>query len=80
MDKNPYRHDSRADKDLYLHDRHADSTAFERLVIILLGGLNQFYGIPTLALGPDVAQSYLWPTSKLLSGILDHDNINKIVE
>ena len=28
------------------------STALERLVITLLGGLNRFYGIPTLALGP----------------------------
>ena len=28
------------------------STALERLVIQLLGGLNRFYGIPTLALGP----------------------------
>ena len=28
------------------------STALERLVITLLGGLNRFCGIPTLALGP----------------------------
>ena len=25
MDKNPYRHDGRADKDPYRHDRRADS-------------------------------------------------------
>ena len=30
------------------------STTLERLVIQLLGGLNRFYGIPTLALGPDM--------------------------
>ena len=29
------------------------STALERSVIPLLGGLNRFYGIPTLTLGPD---------------------------
>ena len=28
------------------------STALERLVIILLGGLNRLYGTPTLVLGP----------------------------
>ena len=32
---------------------HTKSTALERLVIQLLGGLNRFYGIPTLALGLD---------------------------
>ena len=31
------------------------STALERLAITLQGGLNQFYGIPTLAIGPPLA-------------------------
>ena len=32
-------------------DEPTKSTALERLVMKLLGGLNRFYGIPTLALG-----------------------------
>ena len=34
------------------------STAFERSVIALHGGLTRFYGIPALALGPYVVLSY----------------------
>ena len=48
----------------------------------LLWGLNRFYGIPTLTLGPDVAHTLsndLRPNFPL-SGILYHDNINKFVE
>ena len=60
------------------------STALERSVIILLEGLNRFYGIPTLALGPDVVHtlSYDLRPNFSLSGILSlyHDNINKFVE
>ena len=36
---------------------HIKSTALERLVIHLLGGLNRFYGIPTLALGLGVVHT-----------------------
>ena len=36
---------------------HTKSTALERLVIQLLGGLNRFYGIPTLALGLGVVHT-----------------------
>ena len=36
----------------------ARSTALERLVMALLGGLNRFYGIPTLALGPGTVHAH----------------------
>ena len=36
---------------------HTKSTALEQLVIHLLGGLNRFYGIPTLALGLGVVHT-----------------------
>ena len=36
---------------------HTKSTALERLVIQLLGGLNRFYGILTLALGLGVVHT-----------------------
>ena len=36
---------------------HTKSTALERLVMKLLGGLNRFYGIPTLALGLGVVHT-----------------------
>ena len=36
---------------------HTKSTALERLVIQLLGGLNRFYRIPTLALGLGVVHT-----------------------
>ena len=36
---------------------HTKSAALERLVMKLLGGLNRFYGIPTLALGLGVVHT-----------------------
>ena len=54
---------------------HTKSTALERLVIQLLGGLNRFYGIPTLALGLGVVHT---PCIKMMS-MLDN-NSNAILD
>ena len=49
---------------------HTKSTALERLVIQLLGGLNRFYRIPTLAPGLHV----------VLEIMSDYNNSNAILD
>ena len=47
-----FKHNNINDSWSSLEMSRTRSTALERLVMTFLGGLNQFYGIPTLALGP----------------------------
>ena len=44
-DKNPYRHDGRADKDSYRHDRRADSHCPDWAELFLSGYTDHFVGL-----------------------------------